>query len=95
MQRMQTGAGRVVTELPGSSAEDALLRRIRGEFLEMPGLRLTSSQASRLWNLDARTAQTALNLLVLGGFLRQTEDGQYMSEQLNTRRGSAGRSTGR
>ena len=29
-----------------------MLRRIQGEFREMPGLRLTCRQAQRLWNLD-------------------------------------------
>jgi len=29
-----------------------LVTRIQMEFLEMPGLRLTSPQARRLWNLD-------------------------------------------
>ena len=27
------------------------VRRVRGEYLEMPGLRLTSEQARRLWRL--------------------------------------------
>ena len=31
--------------------------RIRGEFLEMPGLRLTSAQAARLWHVDAATVR--------------------------------------
>jgi hypothetical protein len=30
-----------------------LTRRIRAEYLEMPGLRLTERQARRIWNLDA------------------------------------------
>ena len=28
---------------------------MQGEFLEMPGLRLTAAQARRLWGLDAAT----------------------------------------
>jgi hypothetical protein len=28
------------------------LRRVKGEYLEMPGLRLTPAQAQRLWGLD-------------------------------------------
>ena len=31
---------------------DEVLRRVQGEFLEMPGLRLTGAQARRLWGLD-------------------------------------------
>ena len=34
-------------------ATDDVLRRVQGEFLEMPGLRLTEPQARRLWGLDA------------------------------------------
>ena len=37
-------------ELP--RATEDVLRRVQGEFLEMPGLRLTEAQARRLWNLD-------------------------------------------
>ena len=29
-----------------------LLRRIKAEYIEMPGLRLTVAQAGRLWGLD-------------------------------------------
>ena len=32
----------------------AVLQRIRGEFREMPGLKLTIAQAARLWQLDPR-----------------------------------------
>lgn len=40
---------------------DAVLARIRGEFLEMPGLHLTASQAQRLWNLPSDACQLALD----------------------------------
>ena len=33
-----------------------LLARIQMEYLEMPGLHLTSQQARRLWNLDQSPA---------------------------------------
>ena len=29
-----------------------LLARVRGEFLEMPGLQLAAAQAARLWDVD-------------------------------------------
>jgi hypothetical protein len=48
---------------------DALLNRIRGEFLEMPGLRLTCEQAQRLYGLDPALCQWALDRLVDAGFL--------------------------
>lgn len=56
--------------------DDDLLQRIRGEFMEMPGLRLTTQQAQRLWALDDATCRRALTRLVESGFLRCTE-GDY------------------
>ena len=47
-----------------------VLERVRGEFNEMPGLRLTPEQAARLWNLDARACGEVLARLVAMSFLR-------------------------
>ncbi len=57
---------------------DETLRRIRGEYLEMPGLRLTTAQAQRLWNLDRSTCEQALGKLVASRFLSQTRDGSFI-----------------
>ena len=46
-----------------------LSARIRGEYREMPGLRLTISQASRLWNVDRDLCIHALESLTQAGFL--------------------------
>ena len=54
-----------------------LLQRVRGEFLEMPGLRLTFQQARRLWGLDEETCACLLDILVAGGFLVRCDDEQY------------------
>jgi hypothetical protein len=43
--------------------------RIRAEFAEMPGLKLTLPQASRLFNLDLRKCERVLGALVDGGAL--------------------------
>jgi hypothetical protein len=56
---------------------DHMLRRIRGEYLEMPGLRLTDRQAQRLWGLDQHTCAQLLDLLVGDKFLRLTKDRMY------------------
>jgi len=53
----------------------ALVERARGEFLEMPGLRLTIPQAARLWNLDADSCSRVIDTLVGASFLRWTADG--------------------
>ncbi len=65
--------------MPGvmPTGEDAL-RRIRGEYLEMPGLRLTTAQAQRLWNLDRRTCEQLLGTLVASRFLQKTRDGSFV-----------------
>jgi hypothetical protein len=55
-----------------------LLEVVRGEFLEMPGLRLTRQQARRLWALDADTCDAVLSTLEGSGFLRRTREGKYM-----------------
>ena len=52
-----------------------LLDIVRGEYLEMPGLRLTRRQAQRLWALDTTTCNALLNSLERAGFLRRTGDG--------------------
>lgn len=56
---------------------DDLICRVRGEYLEMPGLRLTSDQAGRLWGLDTVTAQRLLRTLSEARFLTCTPDGRY------------------
>ena len=50
------------------------MRRIRAEFLEMPGLRLTSAQAARLWAFDAEFCNEVLALLVDARFLVRSRD---------------------
>ena len=57
---------------------DDVLRRVQGEFLEMPGLRLTEPQARRLWGLDAQSCEALLSVLVDAKFLFRTRDGAFM-----------------
>jgi hypothetical protein len=49
-----------------------LARRVRGEFMEMPGLCLSLPQAQRLWGLDAPRCQAVLDALVERGVLSRT-----------------------
>ena len=56
---------------------DEILNRIRGEYLEMPGLCLTHAQAQRLWGLDAQTCAAALAVLTGEHFLHLRHDGTY------------------
>jgi hypothetical protein len=55
-----------------------VLQRIRGDFLEMPGLKLTLAQGQRLWGIDRTACEVALASLVSAEFLRQTREGAYM-----------------
>jgi hypothetical protein len=50
----------------------AVADRVRSEFLEMPGMQLTLSQATRLWNLGADDCRNVLDFLVDTGFLMWT-----------------------
>jgi hypothetical protein len=60
-----------------------VVRRIRGEFLEMPGLRLTSQQAKRLWRLDETACEAVLGALVDARFLAKTRDGAFVRDDGN------------
>ena len=58
---------------------ESLAARIRGEYREMPGLRLTFAQACRLWQMDAPTCETVLEQLVGEAFLYKTDRGAYVA----------------
>ena len=53
---------------------DQLAVRVRAEFLEMPGLRLTMSQAARLWGMDDETCRRVVDVLVTNSILRRHAD---------------------
>ncbi len=56
---------------------DALLKRIRAEFLEMPGLRVTRDQAQRLCGVERAACQRVLDALVDTKFLCVKPNGTY------------------
>lgn len=60
-----------------TASEDALMRRVRSEFREMPGMRLTLGQAMRLWDLDRPACRAVLDSLVASHFLQQDACGRY------------------
>jgi hypothetical protein len=49
---------------------ESVLDRIREEFREMPGLRLTPTQAERMWGLEHETCQAVIETLTACAFLR-------------------------
>jgi hypothetical protein len=57
---------------------DETVRRIRAEYLEMPGLKLTAEQASRFWSLGPAESKTLLDALAGQGVLLRTADGHYV-----------------
>jgi len=59
-------------------AGDEVLRRVQGEFVAMPGLRLTPAQAQRLWHLDATSCTALLGTLIDEKFLIRARDGAVM-----------------
>ena len=59
------------------SAMKRTIERLRGEFMEMPGLRLTPRQVQRLCGVDATMCQQLLDALVDLKFLRMNIDGTY------------------
>jgi hypothetical protein len=56
---------------------EGILRRIQGEYNEMPGLRLTMAQAQRLWGLDRAECDAVLGALVDTKFLIRNRDGTF------------------
>lgn len=63
----------ITNELPAD-----LLRRVRGEFAEMPGLRLTPVQAARLMGLEAALAEQIMQALVRVDFLCHASNGVFV-----------------
>jgi hypothetical protein len=51
--------------------------RVRSEFLEMPGLRLTSEQVQRLCGVERTVCQLVLDTLVDAKFLCVKDGGAY------------------
>jgi hypothetical protein len=61
-----------------------MVERVRGEYLEMPGLSLTERQAQRLWQLEEEACRRLFEALVESGFLRQTSRGGYVRADLDS-----------
>ena len=63
-----------------------LVRRVRGEFAEMPGLRLTCAQACRLFALRRDICERVFAALVDDGTLSCDADGRFMLQGLTGQR---------
>ena len=58
---------------------ELLLARIRGEYREMPGLRLTFKQACRMWQLAPAECDAALQTLLTERFLCRTAEEMFVA----------------
>ena len=56
---------------------DHVIERVRAEYLEMPGLRLTAEQVQRLCGIERTSCQMVLDTLVNANFLCVKPDGHY------------------
>jgi hypothetical protein len=59
----------------------SLVDRVRSEFIEMPGLRLTPAQAARLWGMDDASCARVIATLVGSSFLRWTPSGMVVRSE--------------
>ena len=75
MTATSTARERSHQSLPMPSS--ALLCVIRGEFREMPGMRLTRAQFRRLWNLTSQECDRLLTHLLQDEFLVEVRDGRF------------------
>ena len=55
--------------------------RVKAEYLEMPGLKLTRRQAGRLWDLEDVVCDAVLTTLVNDGFLTLTRTDEFVRQR--------------
>jgi hypothetical protein len=58
-------------------AAEEIINTIRGEFNEMPGMKLTRDQICRLWHLESTQADRLIRSLTTSGFLQKDRDNRY------------------
>jgi hypothetical protein len=64
-----------------ASASDSLLDRIRNEFCDSPGLRLTPWRFRQRWALTPNESRAMIQQLMKTGFIRQEEDGTLVRDE--------------
>jgi Fic family protein len=78
MNTTTTFAAECCTVLVFKTASDrSLARRIRRDFTDMPGMRLTVEQAMRLWTVNHDAATRVLDALVAERYLELDDTGRY------------------
>lgn len=61
-----------------TAVHEALVHRVRGEYVEMPCLSLTVPQARRLFGIDDDACRVVLDALVATRFLSRTQEDRYV-----------------
>lgn len=69
---------RTHNDSPDISPYQLAFHRIRAEYVEMPGMRLTPPQVERLSGVNVTVCQAVLDDLVRVRFLRVGDDGRYV-----------------
>jgi len=64
-------------------ARELLVQRVLSEFREMPCLRLTPTQAQRLFGLRADVSARIIDTLIRQGHLRLDADGRYAATEIS------------
>lgn len=77
---LQTWQSRSAARLP-DELWHRTLSRVRGEFAEMPCLRVTAEQARVLMGLDKMATSWVLACLTREGFLDETPEGQFVKRK--------------
>jgi hypothetical protein len=67
---MVTGRERV-------KSERTFVDRVRSEYAEMPGMRLTAAELQRLCGVERLICRTILDVLMDAGYLKRHDDGTY------------------
>jgi DNA-binding response OmpR family regulator len=83
LHQQSSEATRLARELLDRAEYLSLTQRAKANYLDLPGLSLTLSQASRLWGFDEATCKRALDALASEGFLIRSLDGQYRQRPQN------------
>jgi len=75
---MKLATSRAISHQQFALERQRLFERVRAEYREMPGLRLSLAQAARLLGMDRPVCSDVLHTLVRDGFLRETPRGDYV-----------------
>ena len=67
-----------MSESPHVTPAAEILQRVRQEYRETPNLRLTPSQATRLFGVEPSVCAALLEALVNEQFLSRTADGLFV-----------------